>query len=125
MVFHATFNNISIISWQSVLLVEKTGVPGENLSQVTDKKKVAEHKKIQKISIYVRIHVIVFFFFFLGQIPPSYKSIDTIKCYNTSSISGTVYMYMLIIIVTSYKRYKSMNQPGLFNPRFLSQNGVQ
>jgi len=25
MVFNATFNNISIISWQSVLLVEETG----------------------------------------------------------------------------------------------------
>jgi hypothetical protein len=38
MVFNATFNNISVISWQSVLLVEETGVPGENtnLSQVTD-----------------------------------------------------------------------------------------
>jgi hypothetical protein len=31
------FNNISAISWQSVLLVEETGVPGENLLQVTDK----------------------------------------------------------------------------------------
>jgi len=30
MVFNATFNNISAISWQSVLLVEKTGVPWEN-----------------------------------------------------------------------------------------------
>jgi hypothetical protein len=30
MMFNATFNNISIISWQSVLLVEETGVPGEN-----------------------------------------------------------------------------------------------
>jgi hypothetical protein len=27
--FNATFNNISVISWQSVLLVEETGVPGE------------------------------------------------------------------------------------------------
>ena len=26
-VFNATFNNISVISWQSVLLVEKNGVP--------------------------------------------------------------------------------------------------
>jgi hypothetical protein len=26
-VFNATFNNISAISWQSVLLVEKNGVP--------------------------------------------------------------------------------------------------
>ena len=30
MVFNATFNNISVISWQSVLLVEETGVPREN-----------------------------------------------------------------------------------------------
>jgi hypothetical protein len=29
MVFNATFNNISAI-WRSVLLVEETGVPGEN-----------------------------------------------------------------------------------------------
>ena len=30
MVFNATFNNISVISWRSVLVVEETGVPGEN-----------------------------------------------------------------------------------------------
>ena len=29
-VSNATFNNISVISWWSVLLVEETGVPGEN-----------------------------------------------------------------------------------------------
>jgi hypothetical protein len=29
-VFNATFNNISVILWQSVLLVEETGVPGDN-----------------------------------------------------------------------------------------------
>jgi hypothetical protein len=33
MVFNATFNNISVISWRSVLLVEET----TDLSQVTDK----------------------------------------------------------------------------------------
>ena len=32
-----TFHNISAISWRLVLLVEESGVPGENLSQVTDK----------------------------------------------------------------------------------------
>ena len=39
MVFNATFNNIAVISWRSLLLVGETGVPGENhrLSQVTDK----------------------------------------------------------------------------------------
>ena len=36
--FNATFKNISVISWRSVLLVKETGVPGENHpSQVTDK----------------------------------------------------------------------------------------
>ena len=40
MVFNATFNNISVISWRSVLLVEETGVHSEkttDLPQVTDK----------------------------------------------------------------------------------------
>jgi hypothetical protein len=39
MVFNTIFNNISVISWQSVLLVEETGLPGENhkVSEVTDK----------------------------------------------------------------------------------------
>jgi len=30
MVVNATFNNISVISWHSVLLVEETGGPREN-----------------------------------------------------------------------------------------------
>jgi hypothetical protein len=30
MVFNATFNNISAILWWSVLLMEETGIPGEN-----------------------------------------------------------------------------------------------
>ena len=30
MAFNATFNNISVIEWRSVLLVEETGVPREN-----------------------------------------------------------------------------------------------
>ena len=30
MVLSATFNNISVISWRSVVLMEETGVPGEN-----------------------------------------------------------------------------------------------
>jgi hypothetical protein len=35
MVFDATFNNISIISWWSGLLVEENGVLGENHPPVT------------------------------------------------------------------------------------------
>jgi hypothetical protein len=35
MVLNATFNNISVISWLSVLVVEKTGVPKENQQHAT------------------------------------------------------------------------------------------
>ena len=38
MVLNATFNTISVVSWRSILLVEKTGVPGKNHRPVaTDK----------------------------------------------------------------------------------------
>jgi hypothetical protein len=30
MMFNATFYNISVITWRSVLLVAETGIPGEN-----------------------------------------------------------------------------------------------
>jgi hypothetical protein len=39
MVFNATFNNISVISWRLVIFAEETGVPEKttDMSQVTDK----------------------------------------------------------------------------------------
>ena len=44
MVFSATFNNISVILWWSVLLVEETGVPGENHWSVTSHWQTLSHK---------------------------------------------------------------------------------
>ena len=37
MVFNATFNNISVILWWLILLVDEIGVPRENNRPVTDK----------------------------------------------------------------------------------------
>jgi hypothetical protein len=42
--FNAPFNNISVISWQSVLLVEETGVPGENHRPVARQCQTLSHK---------------------------------------------------------------------------------
>jgi hypothetical protein len=36
--FNTTFNNISVISWWSVLLVEETNIHGENHRPATDKR---------------------------------------------------------------------------------------
>jgi hypothetical protein len=53
MVFNSTFNNISVIAWWSVLLVEDTGVPGENHQPVVS--------HWQTLSLYV-----LYISFFLG-----------------------------------------------------------
>jgi hypothetical protein len=51
MVFNATFNNISVISWRPVLLVEETGLLGEN------HRPVAIHRKVYHIMLY-RVHLV-------------------------------------------------------------------
>jgi len=46
MVFNATFSNISVMSWRSVLLVEETGRSGEN------HRPVGSHDKLYHILLY-------------------------------------------------------------------------
>jgi hypothetical protein len=46
MVFNATFNNILVISWRSVLLVEETGEPGENHWPVTSHWQTLSHNVV-------------------------------------------------------------------------------
>ena len=43
MVFQATFNNISVVSWQSVLLVDETKVPGENNRPAASHRQTLSH----------------------------------------------------------------------------------
>jgi hypothetical protein len=47
-VFNITFNNISVISWLSVLLVEEIEVPRENHRPVTDK---LYHKMLYRVHL--------------------------------------------------------------------------
>jgi hypothetical protein len=46
MVFKFTFNNISVLSWQSVLLVEETRVPGENHRPVASHRQFLSHNVV-------------------------------------------------------------------------------
>jgi hypothetical protein len=48
MVFNATINNISVILWQSVLLVEETGGPRENHRPVASHWQALSHNVVHE-----------------------------------------------------------------------------
>jgi hypothetical protein len=48
-VFHTTFNNISAISWQSVLMVEESGVPRENHRSAASHWQTLSHNVVSRI----------------------------------------------------------------------------
>jgi hypothetical protein len=49
MVFDATFNNILVISWQSVLLVEETEGPGENHRTIASHWQTLSHNVVHHL----------------------------------------------------------------------------
>jgi hypothetical protein len=58
MVFNATFNNISVLSLRSDLLVEETGGPGENHPPVESHWQTLSHNVIHLALIQIRTHYI-------------------------------------------------------------------
>jgi hypothetical protein len=56
MVFNAIFNNISVISWWSVLLVEETGGPGENHWSVASHWQTLSHNVVHLALVEIWTH---------------------------------------------------------------------
>jgi hypothetical protein len=54
MVFYATFNNISVILWRSVLMVGETGVFGENHRTVASCVHTLSHNVVSSIPYHQR-----------------------------------------------------------------------
>ena len=52
--FNAIFNNISIILWQTVLLVEEAGIPGENHRSVASLRQTLSHNVVSCTSHHER-----------------------------------------------------------------------
>jgi hypothetical protein len=58
MIFNATFKNISVISWRSVLLVEEIGEPGENHRPAAGHWQTVSHNAVHLALIEIRTHSI-------------------------------------------------------------------
>jgi hypothetical protein len=56
MVFNTTFNNISVISWRSVLLVDETRVPIENHLQVASHWQTLSHNVVHLALVEIQTH---------------------------------------------------------------------
>jgi hypothetical protein len=56
MVYNATFNNISVILWRSVLLVEETRAPEENHRPVVIHGQTLSHNVVHLALIEIRTH---------------------------------------------------------------------
>jgi len=54
MIFNATLNNICVISWRTVVLVEETGVPGENHWHVASHWQTLSHNVVSSTPRYER-----------------------------------------------------------------------
>ena len=57
MVFDATFNTISVISWWSVLLVAESGGPRENYRPVASHWQTLSHNVVHLALIEIRTHI--------------------------------------------------------------------
>ena len=80
MVLNATFNNISVISWRSVWLVEESGVPGENNRPAASHWQTLSHNVVSSTCIWVGL---IFELTTLGVIGAHY-------IYNLKSIYHTM-----------------------------------
>jgi hypothetical protein len=78
MVFNTTFNNISVISWRSVLLVEETRVPGENHQPAASRQRLLLYlMNINKdiLAFYWLRFVMWFYLIFQGMTTKSSKEV--------------------------------------------------
>ena len=64
-VFNATFNNISAIAWQSVLLVEETGIPWENPWPAASHWQTLSHNVVSSFE-----HIKTILFWYFNTYPP-------------------------------------------------------
>ena len=90
-VFNATFTNISVISWRSVLSMDETGVPGENHRPATGHWQTISHNIVSAHLVWAGLELIMLMVKGTDCIG-SYKS--NYHTNRTTTDSAVLYKYM-------------------------------
>jgi hypothetical protein len=104
-VVNTTFNNISVISWQSVLLVEKTRVPGEK--QVTDYKTNSPIHLQHTVNCNLNFFSIQLFDFFLVLIDSKFYYISLLNVKLKERIEFFFFYECMTIFSAFYVQWKN------------------
>jgi hypothetical protein len=109
-VINPTFNNISVRSWRSVLLVEETGVPGENHRPVVSHWQTLSYNVVSsldyKISNIIKKKYSCVFWGNVNNVNipqrfPCRRRVKSLKCYSLSLCPPTI----LVTRVTNNKLF--------------------
>jgi hypothetical protein len=108
MVFNATFNNISVISWWSVLLVEEIGVPVENHRPVASHWQILSHNVVSstpRLNGFELATVVVIGTDYIGSWKSYYHAIMTTTdpSENERTILLIIYVKPLLNVITIRK----------------------
>jgi hypothetical protein len=108
MVFNATFNNISVISWWSVLLVEEIGVPVENHRPVASHWQILSHNVVSstpRLNGFELATVVVIGTDYIGSWKSYYHKIMTTTdpSENERTILLIIYVKPLLNVITIRK----------------------
>ena len=108
MVFNATFNNVSVISWRSVLLVGETGIPGENHRLATSHWQTLSHGNESSTPRHERNY----------NSQRWWRDTDCIDIVNTSTLYHTITTKMAPLMKHSIYIVGSMFTVNFSNGRF-------
>ena len=86
MVFNTTFNNILVISWLSVSLVEETGGPGENHRPVASHAQTLSHNVVHKHAPINYLKIAAINYIILGNL-------DEFKYFYPLSVDRTIFHF--------------------------------
>ena len=101
MVFNTTFNNISVILWQSVLLVEETRVPGENRWTVASHWQTLSLDVVEYTSSWVGFKLLILVVMctdFIGSCKSNYHTITAMTAPLLWKVTYTLYILKFTFI---------------------------